>query len=452
MEKKALALAVGALFVAPVAHAQITFGNDTIGTVQIYGRLYPQLQWSKADGATAAGSTISTMAATSGTLATSGVNSGTHFGVQTSNSRLGFRGERKVVGGMKAIWQLEQTINFEDPDDVANNCNTPPASTGGNLDCTSNGGVSATDVTFATRNSFVGLTGGWGTMKLGNFDTVYKEYGDTLNMFGVKSGNVVSASNMLSHIGIGTNGLARFHERAPNSILYETPQIAGITAGVQYMPDERKGDPAVTQNKRLWSYGIKYDQGPLYVSLSHEIHHDFFGLSANVTNSLRNRFRTDGTGDDNHASSKDTATRLSATWRLGGGHEIVVDFSKLKWSESASAVVTQRIQEYKHNTWAIGWEGRFPGGLRGAAQYVSAAAGSCSFQGTAVTTNCTTDGLKSDMISLAAGYDLDRNTRLYALANFTKNGDSARYDSTSLLSPARGADIDNYAIGISYTF
>ena len=435
MEKKALALAVGALFVAPVAHAQITFGNDTIGTVQIYGRLYPQLQWSKADGSTGAGATVSTMASVNGVNATAGVDSGTHFGVQTSNSRLGFRGERKVAGGMKAIWQLEQTINFEDPDDVATN----------NTDGQGNGGVSSTDVTFATRNSFVGLTGGWGTMKLGNFDTVYKEYGDTLNMFGVKSGNVVSASNMLSHIGIGTNGLARFHERAPNSILYETPQLAGITAGVQYSPDERKGDPTVTRNKRLWSYGIKYDQGPFYLSLAHEIHHDFFGLSANVAASLRN-------SGDAHANSKDTATRLSGTWRLGGGHEIVVDISKLKWSESPSAPAAQRIQEYKHTTFAIGWEGRFPGGLRGAAQYVQANAGDCSFQGTAVTASCTTDGLKSHMISLAVGYDLDRNTRLYGLANFTSNGDSARYDSTSLLSPARGADIDNYAIGISYTF
>jgi predicted porin len=56
------------------------------------------------------------------------------------------------------------------------------------------------------------------------------------------------------------------------------------------------------------------------------------------------------------------------------------------------------------------------------------------------------------MISLAAGYDLERNTRLYAIANWTQNGDSAKYDSTSLLTPGRGAEITNYAVGISYTF
>ena len=454
MKRTALAVALGSVFVAPAAQAQIVFGNEQIGTIQLYGRLYPQLQWSKTTGAATAGTRVSTMAATTGTLSADGVNQGTHFGVQTSNSRLGFRGERRLgKTGLKGIWQLEQTINFEDPDDVANNCDTPPLAGGGNADCAATGGVSSTDNIFSTRNSFVGLSGGFGTVKLGHMDTIYKEYGDTLNMFGVKSGNFVSASNMLSHIGIGTNGLARFHERAPNSIQYETPQIAGFTAGVQYMPDERHGDPTIKQNKRLWSYGVKFDRGPIYVSLAHEIHHDFFGLSRNVSNSLRNRFRNDGTGDDPEAHSKDTATRLSATWRVVSGHEIVVDVSKLKWGETRSIpLAAARIEEYKKTTWAIGWEGRFPGGFRGAAQYVQAGDGSCKFQGSAVTTGCTTDGLKSNMISLAAGYDLDRQTRLYALANWTKNGDSARYDSTSLLSPDRGADITNYALGISYTF
>ncbi|HEY5896397.1 MAG TPA: porin [Burkholderiales bacterium] len=430
MKKNAIALAVGALCIAPAAQAQIVFGNDQIGTMQIYGRLYPQMQASKTSGASTAGTPVSTMAVTSGTLATSGVDQGTHFGIQTSNSRLGFRGERRLGStGMKAIWQLEQAINFEDPDDVA---------AGG-------GGVSGTDVVFATRNSFVGLNTAFGTVKLGNMDTIYKEYGDTLNMFGIKSGNLVSASNMLSHIGIGSSGAARFHERTPNSIQYETPTFAGLTLGVQYMPDERHGDPAVTVNKKLWSYGAKWEQGPFYVSLAHEIHRDFFGGSANVASSLRN-------SGDAHASSKDTATRLSAVWRFMQGHEFTFDIAKMKWTEQPGIAITApRFAEFKHTNWALGYEGRLGGGWRTAAQFVQAGEGSCSFQGPPTLT-CTTTGLKSNMISLALGYDLDRQTRLYAIGNRTNNGASARYDSTSLLSPARGADITSYALGISYTF
>jgi len=43
MKRNAVAVAVGALFIAPAAQAQIVFGNDTIGTVQFYGKLYPQV-------------------------------------------------------------------------------------------------------------------------------------------------------------------------------------------------------------------------------------------------------------------------------------------------------------------------------------------------------------------------------------------------------------------------
>ena len=68
MNKKAMALAVGALFAAPAAQAQIAFGNETIGTVQFYGKLYPQVIYAKSSDATQPGTAVSTLVATSGTL------------------------------------------------------------------------------------------------------------------------------------------------------------------------------------------------------------------------------------------------------------------------------------------------------------------------------------------------------------------------------------------------
>src|SRR5712691_1687404 len=64
MKRKALAVAVGALFVAPAAQAQITFGNDQIGTMQIYGKLYPQYGWFSSHGATQPGSAVATFQGT----------------------------------------------------------------------------------------------------------------------------------------------------------------------------------------------------------------------------------------------------------------------------------------------------------------------------------------------------------------------------------------------------
>src|SRR5438105_4002386 len=178
MRRNAVAVAVGALFIAPAAQAQIVFGNDTIGTVQFYGKLYPQFMYGTSKGATQPGDSVSTLVSTSEVLTGSAVTeNGARWAVDTQNSYLGFRGERGLgAGGLKAIWQIESSVNFENP--------------------------GTTGSGFSTRNSFVGLRNNWGTVKLGNFDTVYKEYGDTFQMFGVSSGNFVSAGGRSWAAGI----------------------------------------------------------------------------------------------------------------------------------------------------------------------------------------------------------------------------------------------------------
>jgi hypothetical protein len=61
MKKQAIAVAVGALFAAPAAYGQIVFGNEKVGTVQIYGKLYPQAQWARSEDPTQPGQTLSTL-------------------------------------------------------------------------------------------------------------------------------------------------------------------------------------------------------------------------------------------------------------------------------------------------------------------------------------------------------------------------------------------------------
>src|SRR5207237_7288535 len=182
MKRNAVAVAVGALFIAPAAQAQIVFGNDTIGTVQFYGKLYPEVISAKSSGATGTGDSVSTLAS-----APTGTTAGSRIAVDSQNSYLGFRGERKLGNtGFKGIWQIEQSVELDG----------------------AVGGV------FSNRNTFLGLAGGFGTVKLGNMDTIYKEYGQVEEIFDLTSGNFISPSNVLSQIGIGNSSTARFHERA----------------------------------------------------------------------------------------------------------------------------------------------------------------------------------------------------------------------------------------------
>jgi predicted porin len=435
MRKTALALAVGGLFAAPAAQAQIVFGNETLGTLQLYGKLYPQFGYGSSKDATKTGSPVSTLVSPNGICGTSGSaggctgsTQGSRNTVDVQNSYIGFRGERTISAPLKFIWQIEQAVNFD---------------TG--------------DATWSNRNSFLGARTNFGTVKLGNMDTIYKEYGDTFQMFGISSGNFVSASNVLSQIGVGRSSTARFHERKANSIQYETPQIAGFTGGYQYSPDEQRdttdtvpsggcttgpGAGNCGRDASLHSFGVKWDSEKLYASVHREIHNDFFGGSNNVSSTLSNA----GT---NGAHSRDTGTRFSTEWRFVENQRVTFDISRLDYRERGQVAPAPKFERYKHNTWAVGWDGGFGGPLRLAAQYVRGNSGSCNLTGGFA---CSTDGLKSWMLNLGARWRFDRQTFIYAIAGKLSNGASARYDNWAAADPARGADIYQAALGLSYTF
>jgi len=420
-KKSAVALAVGAVFAAPVM-AQTTTGS----TVQIYGKLYPELTWFKSSGATPPGgvtSNLAPQATPNGTnsvacpapCATDSQNHKQRLSVDVANSYLGFRGEEKLGGSLAAIWQVEQSLGF----DTGN-----------------------TDV-FATRNSFLGLRSGFGTVKLGNMDTIYKEYGDQFSMFGIGSGNIISASNTLSQAGVGAARSARFHERFANSIQYETPQFADVTLGVQYATDDLKGNPGRTVDVKVWSYGVKYESERVYVSLQQEQHYDMFGGSNNAAAGVANP-----TGTGTAASSRDTATRLSATFKLSENHKIAGDVARLEYKERGQAAAGL-FEKLEKTNWAVGWEARWGGPVRTGVQYVKSNEGSCALSGGVA---CSTSGLDGSQVNLGVAYDMSKRTFLFGLFAKLTNGESALFDNWANGTVARGADITQFAVGVSHSF
>src|SRR3989475_5407236 len=410
MKRNAVDVPVGPLFIAPAAQAQIVFGNDPIGTVQFYGKLYPEFIRAKSSGATETGASVSTLASSP-----TGTTAGSRLAVDSQNSYLGFRGERKFGNtGLKGIWQIEESVELDTGTGV-----------------------------FSNRNSFLGLAGGFGTVKLGNMDTIYKEYGQVEEIFGLTSGNFISPSNVLSQIGIGNSSTARFHERAKNSIQYQTPEFQGFQAGLQYSPDETKNDVGNTLNKELWSMGVKWESGPLYLSAQYERHKDFFGGSNNISSSLSNIGAAD-------AHSKDTGMRFSAAYRFGN-HRVAGDIARLKYEESGQAAGNKFVS-YEHTNWAISFESSWGGPWRTAIEYVRGGEGTCSV----TIGDCGTTGLKGDLFGGGVAYDLDKQTFLYVLAAQLKNDPSAIYSNWAGTStptrPARGADITQVALGMAYRF
>jgi len=403
-KKSAVALAVGALFAAP-ALAQTS-------EVQIYGRAYPAFASFKASGATAAGAVPATLVtSTQGDFKR-------RNSVDAYNTRVGFRGRETLGGGMSAIWQIEQRVRIDD-------------------------GAAGL---WASRNSFVGLRSGFGTVKFGNFDTVYKDYGAVVSTFGISSGNFFSTSSVLSGIGLDTaDGLNRadagFHIRAKNSIQYETPSFGGFQAAIQYSPDEAKGNPTRGDvDANLWSAGVKYEAGPLYASVQYERHNDWLEGSANSAAAFRN------TNAD--ARSKDTGLRFSVRYNITPQHRLMADISRLEWDESGQAAAG-RFDKYDKRTWDIGWEARWGGPWRTSLTYARANEGDCSLSGGVA---CSTNGLKATHVNAVVAYDLSKRTFIYAAASRLDMGDSARYDNWTNGTPSRGSDVSQYSIGVTHSF
>ncbi len=141
LNRKAMVLAVGAAL-APCAYAQVTSPAGT--NWEFYGKFYPEMTHSHGEGATDPSQPVSDRS----TLVTPKAGNAVipRWEMQTSNTYIGFRGDKQIAPGSKAIWQLEQSVNIDEGTVTDNSSGVSPS--------------------FANRNSFVGLTKAeWGTVR-----------------------------------------------------------------------------------------------------------------------------------------------------------------------------------------------------------------------------------------------------------------------------------------------
>ncbi len=207
MNKNLIALAVAGACVAPAAMAQ------TANPVTLYGRVYVTLESVEAKG----GSTEVLR----------------RQRVEDQSSLLGVRGTEDLGGGLKAFFQLETAFRADQ--------NT---------------------TTFGTRNSGVGLQGGFGSVLMGRWDMPYKVTSYSVDAFGD-----------LTIAGITSAGHDRgnFDRRDQNVIQYWTPSLAGFAARLAVTANEGR---TATLNPRDTGANITYTGGPGYAFIAWEEHKD----------------------------------------------------------------------------------------------------------------------------------------------------------------------------------
>jgi predicted porin len=185
--------------------------------------------------------------------------------ITNNTSWLRFSGAEDLGGGLKAVFQIEQDVNGD---------------TG-----------SATGI--ASRNTYVGLAGNFGTALIGRYDVHY-----TSHMAGVDDGSngaIPHAANTLNMVGEYNGTL--IGGRLDNVIAYVSPSFGGLTAQFGYTTMSEATTAGLPAKDSAYNLYLRYGNGPISAIWS----------STKVSNS----------GNTTAAAGDITANRLGAAYNFG---------------------------------------------------------------------------------------------------------------------------------------
>lgn len=255
MQKKLLTLAVaGALGAPAVALAQ----------VEVYGTIHMSLNYMDYGDSTA------------------GAPSVTKFDVASHASNVGVRGRESLGGGLTGWFQVETNASMERSNNVAHTSN------------------------FASRNSAVGLQGGFGNVFLGQWTTPWADldalwgvgtvatYGPITSIIGRRETTGSAPNPNCANTGSGTGGVPggscdsvegaggvghAFWRRISNSIHYQSPVFGGLQVKVAYQTnqDKAEGPGVVKADPQMYSASVTWSGmgGRLRVGAAYDGHKEF---------------------------------------------------------------------------------------------------------------------------------------------------------------------------------
>jgi predicted porin len=302
------------------------------------------------------------------------VNVSSRNRITSQASRLGVRGRESLGGGMNAFFQIETQVNVDD-------------------------GTNAGTRGLASRNSGVGLDGGFGTFVIGRWDTPYKLGIVAIDPFGdLYLGGLTSVMH--------DNG--NFDRREDNMVQYWTPNLGGFQGRVHYSVNENP--VGGTKKTNTVSMGGTYSAGPLYAHLGYERHNNInFGTTAAPV------------------LGKETGVQLAAAYtagpvRFGGAAE------RIKKDGRPTAKAYMLVATYTAGPWS------FP----------------FSFQ---TGKDHGVSGAKATTFAAGANYALSKRTTAYGNFAVVRNNDkSARDFGFNKIVPAAGSDPRGFGVGLKHTF
>jgi predicted porin len=369
---------------------------------QIYGTLNLNLQYTQAGDATDLDPTDAEPAPDDVTG---------RFALSTDSSNIGVRGTFDTGQGVNVVYQCETSANLD--------------------------GIGVTGL--CNRNSRIGLSGFWGTLFYGSWDTPFKSahygtkaddpFGNT-DVFGFNAifgspGFLVRTGSWVNTYSATGNTVAGFDLRAGNSVAYWTPKFSGLSAKVQWGTNEfRTADGVV--DPTLLSAAVNYDMAGLSVFATGEYHEDSFGLrQITGENAVPN-------------TSKDMAWRAGAGYELPlgvGSLNVMAMIEQLLYKQDDAPLDQDSLEDFDRMAWLVGAKFR-TGNHEFRARYGQALKPNCTLGDGTDCPDEFTDELGAQNYAVGYAYHLAKTTQVYAYFTQIMNDDFAQYTFTVGGSPA----------------
>jgi predicted porin len=171
--------------------------------------------------------------------------------LNSNSSRLGVRGSESLGGGLSAIFQIESGVNAD--------------ITGGVL---------------GSRDTFVGLQGTWGTVKMGYFLLPYDDVHAIFGNVPTLTTSILSTAALWAQ-GSQSQDNGGFDNRLGNQLRYDSPNMRGFTASVSlsaydFAPATGGGgttfgtDAQAKRHAYIGGAGAFYANGPFQAGIGYQ--------------------------------------------------------------------------------------------------------------------------------------------------------------------------------------
>lgn len=297
--------------------------------------------------------------------------------ISSNASRVGVSATHQLESGLKVVAQVEALVRLDEGGNGSNY--------------------------FDARDTFVGLQGDLGTIRIGFFDTPMKKVRSRTDFFGDKIGD---ARNILSGGGVSLD------KRFRNGIHYQSPTKQNLTFDLHYSSNDSTGSTLENEDDAI-SSSVTYNAAGLLLILAYE----------------RQNQLPDAAGNELAASK---GVRLGARYKINDSWQV--------------AGVLQQSKDFRggdRNAWGLGLSYTI-NDYDISTQYYR-------------TSNGDAANSDADMIAFGVSRAMDKALSLYTAMAFTNNSEAAAFNIATAghgkrvtISP--GADPFAFSVGAIYRF